>query len=299
MRRASTRSSTYGGWARCRLPGHIRSLWSVWRGTRSRSRVISRTGCRPCSWSGCRTPHCGKPATGFAPRSSTVASNGRSAGSRWACPRRACPSGAAVSILASRCRYWPPLAPSRRRPSTALPSWENSGWTAACARFAVSCPRWRPRPAPALPRWSWPRRTPRRRRWCPGCASPGHPRWPPCWRGCAANGVPEPGDHRRNRPRDRRGQAARCGRGGLPARAGRRFRAPTCPRCSASLQRAGPRRSAPRAAIICRCSDRRVRARPCSPSGCLPSCPRWTAPPRWRSPPFIRWPGRFRWGARS
>src|SRR5262249_25188701 len=73
--------------------------------------------------------------------------------SRWACPRRACPSGAAGSTSASPCPYWPRLAPSRRRPSTVSRSSGNSGWTAGYARSEASCRQWRPRRGPGLARW--------------------------------------------------------------------------------------------------------------------------------------------------
>ena len=62
----------------------------------------------------------------------------------------------------------------------------------------------------------------------------------------------------------------------VPSRPGHRDPGPTFPRCSASPPLAGRQRSAPPAVIICRCSARRARARPCWPNGCPPSCPRWT-----------------------
>ena len=51
---------------------------------------------------------------------------------------------------------------------------------------------------------------------------------------------------------------------------------------SASQRHAGPRKSPPPAATTSSCSGLRARARPCWPSGCRPSCPRWTGRPRWR-----------------
>ena len=87
-------------------------------------------------------------------------------------------------------------------------------------------------------------------------------------------------------PRNARARAASSGwsRAGWPWTAGNRpgrprAPGPTWPTCWASRRRAGPRRSAPRAAITSACSARRARARPCWPSG-FPPCCRASTPPR-------------------
>ena len=182
-----------------------------------------------------------------------------------------------------------------------------------CARFAVSCRRWRPPRARDSPRWWWRRRTRRRRRWCPGCGWSGHPPWPACWRGCAASRPPRASrwpapwwnSCRRNQPRPVRGGRAGAPRPGHrgqaspprpghrgPAETSRQERRPprpsgrapgwTCPRSSASPPPAGPPRSAQPVATTCPCSARRARARPCSP----------------RSPRSTRWRGSSRTAAR-
>ena len=183
----SSRSSTSGGWARCRSPAPTRSPWSGSKAIRSRSRPTSRTGCRACCWSVYRTLPCARHATGSAQRSSTATSSGRSAGSRWACPRPACPSEAAVSTSASPCRFWPRPVPFHRPRSTAWSSSGSLGWTAGCARFAESFPRWQRPGAPGLARRSWPSPMPRRRRWCRGSGLPGRRRWAACSPGCAVS----------------------------------------------------------------------------------------------------------------
>ena len=73
---------------------------------------------------------------------------------------------------------------------------------------------------------------------------------------------------------------------------------PTWPTCWASRRRAGPRRSAPRAAIISACSARRARGRRCWPSGFPPCCPASTPPRPSRSPRSTRWRACSRTGAR-
>ena len=93
------------------------------------------------------------------------------------------------------------------------------------------------------------------------------------------------------------GTAATFRRGGPRARPGAHVRADLSG--ARAARRAGPRRSAPRAAITCRCLGHRARAKPCSRNGFPPSCRGLTAPPRSRSPPSIRWPGRCQPGARS
>src|SRR5262249_12876292 len=107
--------------------------------------------------------------------------------SRWACPRRACPSGAAGSTSASPCPYWPRLAPSRRRPSTVSRSSGSSGWTAGYARSEASCRRWRPRRGPGFARGGGPRGSGGTALLWPGLGGPGAPRQSPWLCGCAAH----------------------------------------------------------------------------------------------------------------
>ena len=88
------------------------------------------------------------------------------------------------------------------------------------------------------------------------------------------------------------------GRFGRRAAGRRRAPGPTWPMCWASPRPAGPRRSAPRAAIISACSARRARARRCWPSGFPPCCPASTPPRPSRSPRFTRWRACSRTAAR-